>query len=116
MYNSPNVPVDKGLGFDFSQISDLVKGVTAVGLNIFNKQMDIKQVKAMGQVNAGLIPNAGQYGQYSTGLPVSPVYGFQPNVPQPYQPQPTSMFDTSTIMLGGLLIVGGLVLFKVLRG
>lgn len=124
MYNSSNVPVDKGLGFDFSQISDMVKGVATVGLNVFNNQMQIKQIQAMGQRGANQgwgMPNPGQYGQpfgmQYGGNPSVPVYGFQPNIPQPYiSQQQSSMFNTTTMLMLGGLAVGGIFLFKMFKG
>lgn len=119
MYNTPNVPVDKGLGFDFSQITDLVKGAATVGLNIFNNQMQLKNIKAMGQAGANqgwAMPNAGQYGQYSTGLPVTPAYGFNPNIPQPFLPQQQpSGISTTTVLMAGGLIVAGVLAFKLMK-
>jgi hypothetical protein len=119
MYNSPNIPVDKGLGFDFSAISDLVKGAATVGLNVFNNQMQLKSIKAMGynNYNQGFgLPNAGQYGQYSTGLPVTPSYGFNPNLPQPFMPQQQSGISTSTVLMAGGLVVAGVLAYKFMKG
>lgn len=121
MYSAPNIPVDKGLGFDFSQITDLVKGAATVGLGIFNKQMEIKQIKARSQAvaNQGFaMPNAGQYGQYSTGLPITPTYGFQPNMPQPIVPtyQSSSNINTGTVLMTGGLVIAGIILFKLIKG
>lgn len=39
MYSRGDVAVDKGLGFDFSGIADLVKAALPAGLNIYNNQM-----------------------------------------------------------------------------
>ena len=120
MYSSSHVPVDKGLGFDFSSIADFVKTAATTGLNVYKQQMQLKQTKVLAQagVNAGYaMPVAGQYGGFSTGLQMSPIYGQQLNVPQPMMiPPPSSGMGTGTLLMLGGLAVGGLVLFKVLKG
>ena len=41
MYSASSVAVDKGLGFDFSDIAGLVKSALPVGLNIYQNQMQL---------------------------------------------------------------------------
>ena len=111
MYSSSSKPVDKGLGFDFSAITDLVKSALPAGLNIFKQQMQLKQVKDM----AKLSQQQG-YNVPVVNLPSSQMYFPQPTfgtsiVPQQQQ---TFMNTTTMLMLGGVL-VGGLVLFKMIK-
>ena len=110
----PQSAVEKGLGFDFSAISDFVKTAATTGLNIYKQQATIQQTKALAASNPygvpiQTLPFASPY------LPAltSPQYG-QPYV-QPYVQQP-SMIDTSTMLMIGGLVVGGIVLFKVIKG
>lgn len=111
MYSRSDVAVDKGLGFDFSEITNLVKSALPVGLNIFQQQQQLKQVKAMGQFNL-------QNGVYvpSVQLPASQMYGMAPqtNIPQPYYSQSSGM-STTTMLAIGAAVVAGVVAFKLLR-
>jgi len=110
MYSHSAVAVDKGLGFDFSEITNLVKSALPVGLNIFQNQMQLKQIKAMGQANV-----YGGYNVPAIGLPAAQMYGLRPTFGQPgYMPPQSSMFDTSTMLMIGGALVGGLVLFKLI--
>lgn len=111
MYSHASNAVDKGLGFDFSGIADLVKSALPIGLNIFQQQQQLKTVKAMGQVNVA-------NGVYvpSIGLPAAQMYGIQPTFGQPgYIPPQSSMPSTSTMLMIGGAVVAGLVAYKMLR-
>jgi len=111
MYSNGSVAVDKGLGFDFSAITDLVKSALPVGLNIFQQQQQLKAIKSMGQANV-----YGGYNVPTIGLPAAQMYGLQPTFGQPgYMRPQSSMFDTGTMLMIGGVLVGGLVLFKMLR-
>jgi len=111
MYSHASVSVDKGLGFDFSDISNLVKAALPVGLNIYSNQMQLKTVKAMAQGNM----NAGIYNP-AIGLPGAQMYGLQPTFGQPgYMPPQKSMFDTSTMLIIGAAGVIGILAYKMLR-
>lgn len=111
MYSRSDVAVDKGLGFDFSAITDLVKSALPVGLNIFQQQQQLKQVKAMGQYNMA-------NGMYvpSVQLPGAQMYGMapQPNIPGQYYPQSSGMSTTTMLVIGGA-IVAGVLAFKLLK-
>jgi hypothetical protein len=111
MYSHASNAVDKGLGFDFSAIADLVKSALPVGLNIYQNQMQLKTVKAMaaGNINNGIYNPA-------IGLPAAQMYGLQPTFGQPgYRPPQSSMFDTSTMLIIGAAGVIGLLAYKMLR-
>lgn len=119
MYSSSDIAVDrvagvvdKGLGFDFSAITDLVKGALPVGLNIFSQQMQLKQIKAMGQ--PGYIPSPGMYGQQYGILPMSQSLQPQPTFGGQYM-QPSSGIGTGTILAIGGAAVIGLLAYKMLR-
>lgn len=107
MYSHASVAVDKGLGFDLSDITNLVKSALPVGLNIFQKQMELKQVKAMA---------ANPYAFPIQGLPAAQMYGMapQPNIPQYYQAS-SSGISTGTIFAVGAAVIAGVVAFKLLR-
>lgn len=111
MYSASNVAVDKGLGFDFSNITDLVKSALPVGLNIFQQQQQLKQIKEMGQYNVA-------NGMYvpSIQLPGAQMYGMQPqsNIPGQYIPQQSGI-GTGTMLAIGASIVAGVVAYKLLR-
>lgn len=111
MYSASNVAVDKGLGFDFSDITNLVKSALPIGLNIFQQQQQLKQVKAMGAYN---IAN----GVYvpSVQLPAPQMYGMapQPNIPGQYIPQSSGMSTTTMLAIGAAVVVG-LISFKLMR-
>lgn len=110
MYSHASVAVDKGLGFDFSDISNLVKAALPVGLNVYANQMQLKTVKAMGQSNI----NNGIYNP-AIGLPSAQMYGYQPTIGQPYPPQ-SSYFSTGNVLMIGGLVVAGIIAFKFLKG
>ena len=132
MYSLSNVAVNKvipadeglGLGFDFSSIADFVKTAATSGLGIYKQQMQLKQVKILAQNGYGSaipnpngIPNANQYGIYNAMLPMAQPYGQQLNIPQPgMYSQQNSMFTTGTMLTVGGLVVGGILLFKFLKG
>jgi len=121
MYSVPSIAVDKGiamelpekgLGFDFSAISDLVKSALPVGLNIFNQQMQLKQIKAMQQ--PGYMQQPYSYGQQYGILPMSQAIQPQPTFGGQYT-QPSSGIGTGTMLaIGGALVVG-LLAYKLMR-
>jgi hypothetical protein len=104
--------VDKGLGFDFSAITDLVKTALPVGLNIFQQQMQLKQVKVMQQ--PGYIQSPGVYGQQYGILPMSQTLQPQPTFGGQYT-QPSSGIGTGTMLAIGAAAIVGLLAFKMLR-
>lgn len=113
MYSSSKVAVDKGLGFDFSQITDLVKSAATTGLNIYQNQMQLKQVQALAKSGQGYTQSPGVYGQQYGILPMSQVLQGQPTIGSQYIPQqPRSGMDTTTILLIGAAVVGGILVFK----
>jgi hypothetical protein len=107
MYSASNVAVDKGLGFDFSDITNLVKSALPVGLNIFQNQMQLQQIQTMAK-NPYALP--------VQGLPAPQMYGMppQPNIPQPYQYQSSGMSTTTMLAIGGALVIG-LLAFKLMK-
>jgi hypothetical protein len=110
MYSHSGIAVDKGLGFDFSDITNLVKTALPAGLNIFQNQMQLKQIKAISAANV----NAG-YGVPVIGLPSAQMYGQQPTFGGGYVAPPRSMFDTSTILMIGGAAVIGLLAYKLMQ-
>jgi hypothetical protein len=123
MYSRSDMAVDKGiamelpekgLGFDFSAITDLVKTALPVGLNIFQQQMQLKQVQAAQR--PGYIQSPGVYGQgYGQVLPFSTAMQPQPTFGQPMYAQPSSGMSTTTMLAIGAAAVVGLLAFKMLR-
>ena len=112
MYSASSVAVDKGLGFDFSGIADLVKTALPVGLNIFQQQTQLKQIKAMNQ--SGYIQSPGVYGQQYGILPMSQALQPQPTFGGQYM-QPSSGIGTGTMLAIGAAAVVGLLAFKLMR-
>ena len=113
MYSASSVAVDKGLGFDFSGIADLVKTALPVGLNIFQQQTQLKQIKAMNQ--SGYMQQPGAYGQgYGQLLPFSTAMQSQPTFGGQYI-QPSSGIGTGTMLAIGAAAVVGLLAFKLMR-
>jgi hypothetical protein len=113
MYSASSIAVDKGLGFDFSNITNLVKSALPVGLNIYQNQMQVKQVKALAQVaqqGGYAVPSAGQYVQ----LPMSQVMQSQPTFGPGYVAPPRSGMDTSTMLLLGVGAIGLLFAVKMI--
>lgn len=110
MYSRGDVAVDKGLGFDFSAITDLVKKALPVGLNIFQNQMQLKQIKAMGAANV-----YGGYNVPAIGLPGAQMYGLQPTFGPGYVPPSSGMGMTTMALIGGAALVVGLIAFKALK-
>lgn len=108
MYSASSVAVDKGLGFDFSDISNLVKSALPVGLNIYQNQMQLKQVKALTQSTQPMY-SAGQYVQ----LPMSQVLQPQPTFGGQYA-VPQSGMSTSTMVMIGVGAIGVLLAAKIL--
>lgn len=115
MYSRGDVAVDKGLGFDFSGIADMVKAAIPVTLNIYQNQMQLKQIKAMNQSGYMQSPSIfGQgYGQalpFAQGLQVQPTFGGQ----QPYYQQ-SSGPGTGTMLAIGAAAVVGILAYKLMR-
>lgn len=130
MYSMSTIPVDKiipsdkGLGFDFGAIADFVKTAATTGLGVYRQQMQLRQVKALAAAgmqsdipNPNGIPDPNQYGLYQTQLPLAQMFGRQLNIPRPgMYPQQSSMFDTGNVLMMGGLVVGGILLFKLIKG
>lgn len=112
MYSSSNIAVDKGLGFDFSGIADLVKAALPVTLNIFQQQAQLKQIKAMQQ--PGYMPQTYSYGQQYGILPMSQSLQPQPTFGGQYA-QPSSGIGTGTILAIGAAAVVGMLAFKLMK-
>jgi len=111
MYSHASVAVDKGLGFDFSGIADLVKSALPVTFNYFQQQQQLKTIKAMGQSNINM-----GYNVPVRGLPGAQMYGYEPTLgPSPFVPPPSRGIDMSTILMIGGTLIGGFMLFKMLR-
>lgn len=109
MYSHSSVPVD-GLGFDFSGLQDLAKSAATVGLNIFNKQMELKQTKVL--VDAA---RTGGYTVPTVGLPSAQMYNPQPTFGGGMYVPPSSGMDMTTMLLLGGLAIGGVLLFRSMR-
>lgn len=111
MYSRADVAVDKGLGFDFSEITDLVKSALPTGLTIYQNQMQLKQIKTLAQSNV-----AGGTFVPSISLPAPQMYGMapQPNIPGQFIPIISGTSTTTMLVVGGV-IAAGLLAFKMLR-
>ena len=112
MYSRSDIAVDKGLGFDFSAIADMVKSALPVTLGIYQQQMQIKQIKAMQQ--PGYMQQPYTYGQQYGSLPMSQVLQSQPTFGGQYA-QPSSGISTTTMLAIGAAAVVGILAFKMLR-
>jgi len=112
MYSASSIAVDKGLGFDLSAIADLVKSALPVGLNIFQQQTQLKQIKAMNQ--SGFMQSPGVYGQSYGILPMSQALQPQPTFGGQYA-QPSSGIGTGTILSIAAAAVVGILAFKLMR-
>lgn len=117
MYSSSKIAVDKGLGFDFSQITDLVKSAATTGLNIYNNQLQVKQVQAMQKIaqQGGVVPQSpGVYGQQYGILPMSQALQPQPTFGSPVYPTTSRIggMSTETILMIGAVVIGGVLMFK----
>jgi hypothetical protein len=108
----PAEGTDKGLGFDFSGIANLVKSALPVGLNIFQNQAQLKQIKAMQR--SGYTQSPGVYGNQYGILPMSQVLQPQPTFGGQYA-QPSTGIGTGTMLAIGGAVVVGLLAFKMLR-
>jgi hypothetical protein len=116
MYSSGKVAVDKGLGFDFSMISDLVKTALPTGLQLYSQQMQVNQLKATGGYPQPYpMQSAAQYlvpGQ----LPMSQVMQSRPTFGGGAYAQPSTGMDVTTMaLIGGGVLVAAVVLLKVLK-
>lgn len=119
MYGVPSVSVekripveiivekDKGLGFDFSAITNLVKSALPVGLNLYQQQMQLKQIKAMGGQTMGYMPNP--------SLPMANSFAAQPTFGAPMYVPPQAGMSTTTMLLLGLGAVGAVVAFIAMK-
>ena len=112
MYSRGDIAVDKGLGFDFSGIADLVKSALPATLNIYNNQMQLKQIKEMNQ--SGYIQQPSVYGQQYGILPMSQSLQPQPTFGGQYM-QPSSGIGTGTILAIAGAAVVGILAFKLMR-
>jgi hypothetical protein len=116
MYSNGSIAVDKGLGFDFSDISNLVKTALPAGLQIFSQQMQLNAIKRNPSVGMPV------YGGYQQPSVYGNNYGILP-MSQALQPQPTfgnpyaqsSGMDTTTMLAIGAAAVIGILAFKMLR-
>lgn len=116
MYSSGKVAVDKGLGFDFSMISDLVKTALPTGLQLYSQQMQVNQLKATGGYPQPYpMQSAAQYlvpGQ----LPMSQVLQRQPTIDMgPRQYGQPGMDMTTMALIGMGTLVAGLLAFKLMK-
>lgn len=111
MYSHGSVPVDKGLGFDFSGIADLVKAALPVTLSIFNNQQQLKQIKAGVQIN----PYNNPYGLQAGQLPLAAQFGVQPTLGNQMQYAQPGMSTTTMALLGAGALIVGLIALKALR-
>ena len=115
MYSASSVAVDKGLGFDFSDITDLVKTALPVGLNIFNQQMQLRQVRAL-SASGYPAQSPGVYGQSFGGqLPLTSYLQPQPTFGGRYVQPSSGMSSTSMALIGAATLVVGLLAFKLFR-
>ena len=118
MYSSSQIAVDKGLGFDFSDISNLVKTALPAGLQIFSQQMQLNAIKKnpfSGQPQYGGYQQPSVYGQSYGVLPMSQSLQAQPTFGGQYA-QPNSGMSTTTIaLIGAATLVVGLIVFKALK-
>jgi hypothetical protein len=117
MYSRGDIAVDKGLGFDFSGIADLVKSALPVGLNIFQNQAQLKQIQTMqkaGYAGGYIQQSPGVYGQAYGQLPLSQYLQPQPTFGGQYA-QPSSGMGTGTMLAIGAAAVIGLLAFKLIR-
>jgi hypothetical protein len=113
MYSASSVAVDKGLGFDLSAIGDLVKSALPVGLNIFQNQMQLKQVKAMQK--PGYIQQPDIYNRVYGNLPLSQYLQPRPTFGEEYDIQSSGMSGTTMALIGAATLVVGLIAFKALK-
>ena len=112
MYSRGDVAIDKGLGFDFSGIADLVKSALPATLNIYNNQMQLKQIKEMNK--PGYMQQPYSYGQQYGILPMSQSLQAQPTFGGQYI-QPSSGIGTGTILAIAGAAVVGLLAFKLMK-
>jgi hypothetical protein len=113
MYSASSVAVDKGLGFDFSGIADLVKAALPAGLNIYQNQMQLKQIKAIQQ--PGYMQQPYSYGQQYGILPMSQALQPQPTFGGQYVQPSSGMSGTTMALIGAATLVVGLIAFKALK-
>ena len=105
MYSSSRVAVDKGLGFDFSEITNLVKTALPAGLQIFGQQMQLEAIKKNPTVAMPI------YNALPIVRPITAVSAVPRIVSVPSQ----GMDATTMLLVGGGLLAGGIVLFKMLK-
>jgi hypothetical protein len=117
MYSHRSIAVDKGLGFDFSDIGNLVKTALPAGLQIFSQQMQLNAIRknpTVGQPIYGGYQQPSVYGNQYGILPMSQALQPQPTFGTQYM-QPSSGMDTSTMLMIGAAAVVGLLAYKMLR-
>jgi hypothetical protein len=117
MYSHRSIAVDKGLGFDFSDISNLVKTALPAGLQIFSQQMQLNAIKknpTVGMPVYGGYQQPSVYGNQYGILPMSQTLTPQPTFGSPYPMQSSGMDTTTMLAIGGALVVG-LLAFKLMR-
>jgi len=118
MYSHHRVAIDKGLGFDFSGIADMVKAALPVTLNLYNNQMQLKQIKQMqanGYAGGYIQQSPGVYGQSFSGqLPLTSYLQPQPTFGGQYM-QPDSGIGTGTMLAIAGAAVMGILAYKLMR-
>lgn len=117
MYSHSSIAVDKGLGFDFSDIGNLVKTALPAGLQIFSQQMQLNAIKKNPTVGMPMYNGYQQpsvYGNQYGILPMSQVLSPQPTFGQQYPPQSSGIDTTTMLAIGGAIVVG-LLAFKMMR-
>jgi hypothetical protein len=117
MYSSSRIAVDKGLGFDFSDISNLVKTALPVGLNIFSQSLQLKQVQAAQKagIQGGYSLYGNPYGQQTGQLPLAQYLQPQPTFGGQYAQPSSGMSTTTMALIGAATLVVGLLAFKALK-
>jgi hypothetical protein len=111
MYSNSSVAVDKGLGFDFSGLTDLVKSAATTGLGIYQNQMQLKQTKELAKLSQQM-----GYNVPVVRLPQTQMYAPQPtfNTPMQFMPTQRTGMDTTTMLVIGGVAIGGIMLLKFL--
>ena len=124
MYSHGSVAVDKGLGFDFSDIAGLVKTALPAGLQIFSQQMQLNEINnnpTVGQTIYSVYQQPSVYGQQYGVLPMSQVlqpqvqFGQPGGIPGQYYPPSPGMDMTTMAMIGGAVLVVGILAFKAFK-
>lgn len=118
MYSVSSVAVDKGLGFDFSEIAGVLKAAMPVALNVYQNKMQVQQIRTMGamaQQGGYAVPLAGGYAQPYGTLPTAQPYQMQPTFGgQPGMMPLSSGMGMGTIAMLGAGVIGLAVAAKML--